>query len=75
MAPVTARFGPPEPVAGAGCRMFVWERLDGDGVIAARLSGRDVKKGETANGQVGALFDALTEDERKVTLRLLQEPN
>ncbi len=63
LAPVTARFGAPEQIPGTGCRMFVWQRPDGDGVIAARLSGQDVKKGETGNGQVGALYDALVEAE------------
>lgn len=38
-----------------GARMFVWEMdPDGDGLILARLSGREAKDGETVAGQVHA---------------------
>jgi DNA invertase Pin-like site-specific DNA recombinase len=55
-AELIEEFGMPRFVASAGVQLRIWE-IDprGDGLIVARLSGKDVQGGETAMGQVHAL--------------------
>lgn len=52
-AELYARLGPPQRHSLGGVQMLVWiDDEHGDGVIFARLSGRELKNGETAMGQV-----------------------
>lgn len=46
------RYGDPEEIAHRGSLLLIWQMdPDGDGILAARLSGQDVQKGETAMGR------------------------
>jgi hypothetical protein len=56
------RYGDPEEVAHRGSLLLIWQMdPEGDGILAAHLSGQDVQKGETAMGQIhGGLVLAAT---------------
>lgn len=65
---VIDQHGEPQSTRSAnGGRLYVWE-LDplGDGLVLARLSGRELQKGETVSGQAEACLRMCREDDRRV---------
>src|SRR6201999_3214831 len=46
-------LGQPRHLSSAGSHLLIWtDHPDGDGIVFARLSGREVQHGETAMGQI-----------------------
>jgi hypothetical protein len=69
-------FGPPHETVVNGTRMLVWlVDADGDGILAARLSTRDVQQGETAMSQVHEEREVMKRTDRRARLIVVTTEN